>query len=175
MEKKVSTRTIFEGKVVKLVEDEVVIDEDKHTKREVVIHHGGACIALKNHDGKYFLVKQYRYAQGCDMLEFCAGKLEAGENPDQAIIREAREELGYHVKNLIKLGEMIPTCAYSTEHIHLYYGEADEYVGCDFDEDERISTVELSYQELVEMIKDNQIIDAKTMCIVQKIALLGLA
>ena len=175
MEKQQSSRTIFTGKVVKLVEDEVLIDGTKLATREVIQHHGGACIALKNQDGQYFMVKQYRYAQGRDMLEFCAGKLEKGENPTQAIMREAREELGYSVKNLVYLGEMIPTCAYSTEHIHMYYGEACEYVGTHFDEDERIVTELKSFEEIMQMIKDNQIIDAKTMCAMQKIALLGLA
>ncbi len=175
MEKQQSSRTIFTGKVVKLVEDQVLIDDAKLATREVIQHNGGACIALKNQEGKYFLVKQYRYAQGRDMLEFCAGKLEKGENPMQAVIREASEELGYSVKNLVYLGEIIPTCAYSTEHIHMYYGEAEEYVGTHFDEDERIETVPMSYEEIMQMIKDNQIIDAKTMCAMQKIALLGLA
>ena len=174
MEKQYSTETIYDGKIVHLVKDKVLIDDKNTATREVVKHVGGACIALKDKDGKFFLVKQYRYAQGRDMLEFCAGKLEKGEFHRETIIREAREELGYTIKNLQYLGEIIPTCAYSTEHIHMYYAEADIFVGYDFDEDERIETVKMSYEEILELIKANKITDAKTICTMYKIKLFGL-
>ena len=136
MEKQISRKEIYDGKVIHVVCDDIVTDDNIEAKREVVLHNGGACIALKDEsDGKYFLVKQYRYCHEKEMLEFCAGKIEKGENPDETIIREAEEELGYEVKDVVKLGYMIPTCGYSSEKIYLYFGKAARKVKQHFDED----------------------------------------
>lgn len=169
MEKQISTQTIYDGKVVKLIKDEVELDDGTRSYREIVCHHGGACIALKRQDGKYFMVKQYRYSQSEDMLEFCAGKLNEGEDPLEAVIRETEEELGYRTKNLKSLGYMIPTCGYSSEKIYLYYGEAAEYVGGHLDEDERLDVYAYTFDEIKAMIMQGQIIDAKTICIMYRL------
>ena len=128
MEKQISREEIYNGKVIHVVKDEVELDDGTRSIREVVLHNGGACIALKN-EGKYYMVSQYRYSLGKEMLEFPAGKIEKGEDPDETILREAVEETGYSVKNIKKLGSIIPTCGYCSERIHLYYGEADEKIG----------------------------------------------
>ena len=86
MEKQISRKEIYDGKVIHVVCDDIVTDDNIEAKREVVLHNGGACIALKDEsDGKYFLVKQYRYCHEKEMLEFCAGKIEKGENPDETM------------------------------------------------------------------------------------------
>ena len=75
MEKQLSREEIYNGKVIRVAKDEVLIDDGSHAWREVVLHNGGACIALKK-DGAYFMVNQYRYVLGKMMLEFPAGKIE---------------------------------------------------------------------------------------------------
>lgn len=170
MEKQVSRQDLYQGKVIHVVKDEVSLDDGTKTIREVVLHNGGVCIALK--DGKdFYLVKQYRYAHGKMMLEFPAGKIEKGELPDDAIVREVQEETGYKAKNIRKLGGIIPTCGYSSEVIHLYYGEVDEYVGQHFDVDERIEISKYSYVEISKMIKEGVIDDAKTIALMYQLQL----
>lgn len=174
MEKRVSRQEIYDGRVIRVYKDEVELDDGTRSYREIAEHHGGACIALRSKRNTYYMVKQYRYAIGEEMLEFCAGKLEKGEDPLHAIKRESEEELGFSVDNLKELGYMVPTCGYSTEKIYLYYGEEGEYVGKHFDEDERLETYEYTLDEIRNMIRDNKINDAKTICLVQRIELLGL-
>ncbi len=166
MESKVKSTEIYDGKVVRVFLDEVRLDDGTLTKREVVRHNGGACIALKSKRGTYYMVRQYRYAQGMDMYEFCAGKLEKDEDPDEAIVREAGEELGVKVNDLKKYGYMVPTCGYSSERIYLYYGKEGEYVGQHLDTDERINVYEFTLEEIEKMIRDGRITDAKTICLV---------
>lgn len=173
MEKKVSREEIFQGKVIHVVKDEVVLDDGKEAIREVVYHNGGVCIALKDGD-KYYMVRQYRYACGKDMLEFPAGKIEKGEEPDKAIEREAIEETGYKATNIIKMGQVIPTCGYDSEIIHLYYGKVGENVGQHFDEDERLKLEKYTFEEIKEMIKNNIIDDSKTIALMYRIELEGL-
>ena len=175
MEKRLNRKVIYQGKILDLCVDDVQIDDGAKAFREVVLHNGGVCIALKDlSDNKYFLVKQYRYVQDKEMLEFCAGKIEKGEDVDLAIIREAKEELGYDVLNLKKMGQIIPTCAYTSEKIHLYYGEKGEYVGQEFDDDERLSIYKYSFKEIKEMIKEGIIDDAKTIALMYHIEMEGL-
>ena len=164
MEKKVSREEIYDGKVIHVVKDVVELDDGTRTIREVVLHNGGACIALKK-DGLYYMVSQYRYSLGKEMLELPAGKIEKGEDPDETILREAIEETGYEVKNLRKLGSIIPTCGYCSERIHLYYGEAGKKVGQHFDPDERLDLKRYSFAQIKKMIVDGEIDDAKTIAV----------
>ena len=166
METKVKSSEIYNGKVVKVFLDDVVLDDGSMAKREVIKHLGGACIALKSKRGTYYMVKQYRYAQGMDMYEFCAGKLEKDEDPDTAILREASEELGVTVQDLKSYGYMVPTCGYSSERIYLYSGKEKDQVGQHLDQDERINIYEFTLDEIEKMIKEGVITDAKTICLV---------
>ncbi len=165
MEKQIKRNDIYNGKIIHVVCDDVVLDDGTTSKREVVYHNGGVCIALKDKDGKFFMVKQFRYALDTDMIEFCAGKIEKGENPDDAILRECEEELGYKAINVRKFGYVVPTCGYCSEKIYLYYGEVGQEVGTHFDKDERISSLKYSADEIKKMISDGTINDGKTIAL----------
>lgn len=173
MEKQISRQEIYSGKVIHVVKDEVELDDGTRANREVVLHNGGVCVAI-NHDGYYYMVRQYRYAEGKEMLEFPAGKIEKGENPDEAIKREAIEETGYSIKDIRKLDHIIPTCGYCSEKIYLYYAKADKNEGQHFDVDERIDLVKYTFSEIKEMIKSGYIDDAKTIGLMYRIELEGL-
>lgn len=173
MEKLDKREEIYNGKVIHVLKDEVVLNDGTKGLREIVKHNGGVCIALKEND-YFYMVKQYRYAHQKEMLEFPAGKIEKGELSDEAIIREVQEETGFSAKNIKKMGSIIPTCGYSSEVIYLYYGEVDSYVGQHFDEDERINLYKYTFKEIKQMIKENKIDDAKTISLMYKIELEGL-
>ena len=169
IEKQVKRNVIYEGKILEVVCDDIVLEDGKEAKRELVLHNGAIVVALQDDDGKFFMVKQYRYAHGKDMLEYCAGKLEKGEDKEAAAYRECQEELGYEVEDLRYLGQLIPTCAYATEVIHMYYGKKGKYVGQHFDEDERLDLFKYSLSEIKEMILDGRIDDSKTIALTYKI------
>lgn len=164
---------LYDGKVIHVVKDEVVLDDGTKTIREIVMHNGGVCIALKD-DNHYYMVRQYRYAQGKDMLEFPAGKIEKGEIPDEAIVREVEEETGFKAKNIRKFNYVVPTCGYSSEKIYLYYGEADKHVGQHFDVDERLNLEKYTFKQIKQMIKEGIIDDCKTIALMYQIELNGI-
>lgn len=166
MEKQINRKEIYKGRVIDVVVDDVLIDENTKATREIVLHRGGVCIALEDDDHKLFMVRQYRYAQSEYFLEFCAGKLEKGEDKDEAILRECQEELGYIPKDVKYYGYIVPTCAYSTEKIHLYYGKADKKVSQNFDFDENLEVEKYSLEEIKQLIKEGKIVDAKTIALV---------
>ena len=173
MEKQVERETVYDGKIIRVYKDIVELDDGNRAIREIVRHNGGVCIALKRDDA-YFMVKQYRYALGREMLEFTAGKIEEGEDPKEAILREVVEETGYQAKNLRELGYVIPTCGYCTEKIYLYYAEAGEKVGQHLDQDERIDLYAYTFKEIKEMIANGTINDGKTIALVCRIEMAGL-
>ena len=173
MEKQIRREEIYNGKVIHVVKDDVVLDDGTTSVREVVLHNGGVCIALKK-DGKYFMVSQYRYSLGKQMLELPAGKIEKGEDPDDAILREVEEETGYKAEGIRKFGSIIPTCGYCSERIHLYYAEAGDRVGQHLDEDERIDLLTFTYDEIREKIRNGEIDDAKTIALMYYLQINGI-
>ena len=69
----------FDGKILKVYKDQVLLDNGMEVTREVVRHHGAAAVVPVTENGEVILVKQYRYAVGREMLEIPAGLLEPGE------------------------------------------------------------------------------------------------
>ena len=98
-EKKVSSRLIFDGKVVHLYCDEVSLPNGDLSVREYVKHIGAVCVVPVTDEGEIVCVRQYRYAIGKAMLEIPAGKLDApDEDRREAALRELREETGASCK-----------------------------------------------------------------------------
>ena len=173
MEKQINRTKIYDGKIIKVFKDDVVLDDGTKTLREVIEHNGGAAIALKDGDS-YYMVKQYRYPQHKEMIEFPAGKIEKGEDPLETVKREVEEETGYSAKDIKLLGYIIPTCAYDTEKIYLYHGIKDKEVGQHLDENERLNVYKYKFDDLRKMVISGEIDDAKTVALMYRIELEGL-
>ena len=164
-EKLIKENLLFKGRILEFYNDEVQCANNVVSTREYIKHPGGVCI-LGFIDGKIPLVKQYRYALGKELLELPAGKLEKGENPETGAIREYEEEVGYKVGKIQKLGSIIPTCGYSNEVIHLFYAQDLKKTHTHFDDDEAIDIFLYSLDEILVMIDDGRIIDAKTIAVI---------
>ena len=94
-EKTLSAQRVFEGRLIHVRHDQVCLPDGQKTVREVVEHPGGVAIAALTEEGQILLVDQFRYAQQRVMREVPAGKLERGEDPRKAALRELEEETGY--------------------------------------------------------------------------------
>ncbi len=108
------------------------------------------------------LIRQFRGPVGGWVYEIPAGKIERGEDPESTCIRELEEEIGYTPKKLEKLVSCYLSPGYSDERIHLYVAYNLQYVGQHLEEHEAIEVVKLGYGELLQMIQDGKITDAKT-------------
>lgn len=164
---KLNSELIFDGHVVHLYKDEVLCPNGNKSTREIIKHPGGVCI-LGVVDNKVILEKQYRYAYDEFLYELPAGKLEKGENPYEAGLREFEEETGYKAKSLTSYGEMYPSCGYTNEIIYLYVANDIAKSVRHLDDDEFIDVLYVPMDEVVQMIENGQIKDAKTICLIGK-------
>lgn len=163
-EKTLQSQTVFNGRVIHVKHDRVLCPNGQESMREIVEHRGGvAAIALTDQDELY-LVRQYRYALGREMLEIPAGKLEIGEDPAEAIRRELEEEIGVTAGKWRSLGHIIPTCGYCSEKIHLFLARDLAYTHTHPDADECLDILKLPRARVLEMCRDGRIHDAKTIC-----------
>lgn len=162
IEKTLTTKTIYQGKVIHVVTKEVELSEGKTSMRELVLHRGAVCAVAVTPNDKIVLVKQFRKAIEQDLLEIPAGKLEEGEQPDEAIVRELKEETGYEVRNLRYVTQFFTSPGFSNELGHLYFAELGTQSDTCFDEDEDLEILEYDLEELVRMIREGSITDAKT-------------
>lgn len=163
-EKKIDGEVVFEGKIIHVRHDRVELENGKIKSREVVVH-PGAVVMLAVQDGYAYLVRQYRYCIGRELLEVPAGKLEKGEAHRDAAIRELKEETGAVGGRIEYMGEVFPTPGVYTEVFHMYFATDLEFGEQCPDEDEFLSVVKLPLEEYGRRIAAGEIHDAKTICI----------
>lgn len=162
-EKRLSSKEIFAGRVVRLTLDTVELENGATSTREVVHHGGGAGILALNEQGEVALVQQYRYSLGRVMTEIPAGKIELGEPPIDTARRELEEECGCTADQLTPFGQVVPTCGYCTEIIYLFLATCIHQTGVQhLDEDEFVDVQWMPLQEAVGMVEDGRIDDSKT-------------
>ena len=94
IEKTLNSQTVFNGRILKITLDDVELPDGQISKREVVKHPGGVCIAPLDDENNLYFVKQYRYPYHEIVLELPAGKLEKGMSPLENGKRELKEEVG---------------------------------------------------------------------------------
>lgn len=167
-EKKIASKQIFDGKIVKLFVDEVELPDGQRATREIVRHPGAVCVVPLTDDGEVVMVRQFRYPFSEVLLEIPAGKLEPGENPLEAVKRELEEESGAQAGKIEHIGEIYTTVAIFDEKIQLYLARDLKFTNAHPDTDEFIESTKIPLCELVEMVMNNEIKDAKTQIAILK-------
>ena len=157
------SKTIYRGKVVELKVEQVVEPGDVRTTREVVYHSGSVVVIPHLPDGRLILVRQYRHAVKETLWELVAGGMERGETPRQSARRELMEEAGYRARLLKPLLEFYPSPGILSEKMHLVDASDLTPSKGQPDADERIEVGFFTVNKVKEMIRNNEIRDAKTL------------
>lgn len=161
-EKTLSSKTIFEGKILKLLVDDVLLPNGQQSKREIVKHPGAVAVIAVTDEDQLILVKQYRKALEKTTWEIPAGKLEKGEDPIDCARRELEEETGYRAKSIQPIYSFYTSPGFANEIIHLFWAEDLEKGEVQPDQDEFVELVPCSLDECLTAIQSHQICDAKT-------------
>lgn len=169
-EKTLSEKLIYKGRILDLHVDEIELPDGKKSIREVVEHHGGVCVAALTEDNCLLFVRQYRYPYHKVLLELPAGKLEKGEDPLEAGIRELEEECGVKAGTVIPMGQVYPTVAYCSEIIHLFLAKGLQKTQQHLDDGEFLSVEKIPLDEAVRLVMNGEITDSKTVALVLKTA-----
>lgn len=171
-EKTIASKTIYEGKILQVILDDIELPDGKKSKREVVNHSGGVAVAALDENNNLLFVKQFRYPYKEIVFELPAGKLEKGMSPLENGKRELLEETGAVGYSYISLGQVYPSPGYTNEIIHLYACKIKSLGESRPDEGEFLNVEKLPLDKAVEMVLNNRIPDAKTQIAVLKTAML---
>lgn len=153
---------IYNGRVLTMHVDDVLLCDDQKANRECVDHPGGVAVIGVTDDDMVVLVRQFRYPYKETIYEIPAGKLEKGEDPFEAGKREFKEETGGVAEEYISLGEIYPSPGYTNEIIRLYAAKNITFEEQNLDDDEFLQVCQISFDELIRRIMSGEIKDAKT-------------
>jgi ADP-ribose pyrophosphatase len=161
-ETQLSTKTVYRGRLLSVLEDEVRLPDGKTARREYVRHSGAAAMVPMPDDRTVVLVRQFRYPLGRHFYEIPAGKIDQGERPEATARRELIEECGYEAAEWRHLTTIHPCIGYSDERIELYLARGLTHVGHSPDEEEFLEAVTMDFAEALAWIREGKITDQKT-------------
>jgi ADP-ribose pyrophosphatase len=158
------SRLAFEGVFLRLYVDRVR-SADGHVGTREYLRHPGAVMIIPLLDAEHVLLeRQFRYPLGRAIVEFPAGKIDAGEPPFDCARRELLEETGYTARRWSYLGGLHNAIAYSDEKIEIYLAEDLERNGsATLDAGETLEVFEAPWRQLLEWVRDGSVTDVKTM------------
>lgn len=159
----VGSEDILKGNFLHVRRDTVRLPDGTHTEREYVIHPGAVMIVAQLDDGRLVLERQYRYPMGSVMIEFPAGKLDAGEASLACAQRELLEETGYTARQWARAGVLHPVISYSTEFIDIWFARDLTLGSRQLDSGEFLEVFTATPAELLAWCGNGRVTDAKTL------------
>jgi len=154
---------VYRGAFLDVRCDQVRLPDGKVAQREYVIHPGAVMVVPLLPDGRLLMERQWRYPMGRAMLEFPAGKLEAGEPVLECAIRELIEETGYRAAEWARAGLLNNAIAYSNEAIEVWFARGLIAGERRLDAGEFLDLCSASVEELETLAHRGELTDAKTL------------
>lgn len=167
-EKKLESEKIFDGKIVHLYKDKILLPNGNTSYREHIVHQGAVAVVPITDDGMVYMERQFRYPFHKVIFEIPAGKIDPDEDPVVAAHRELKEETGLVNAELEFIGDLYPTVAYCNEVIKMYIARDFEKSEKELDEDEFLEVEKVHIDRLFEMVMNGEICDSKTQTAILK-------
>ncbi len=161
-EQMISSERVFDGRIVGVRADAVLLSNGRNATREVIEHRPSVVVVPIDADGNAILVRQYRYPAERVLLEAPAGVVEEPETPDDCAMRELQEEIGFSSRNLRAMGGFWMSPGYCTEFMYAYLAKDLVPSRLEADDDESIEVERVSISRVSSLIRLGEIQDAKT-------------
>ncbi len=130
--------------------------------RELVVHPGAVVILPLAEDGTVVLIRNYRFAVGCELLELPAGTLEAGEEPIACAARELEEETGYRAERIVPLARFYTSPGFTDERMHAFVATGLSRTEQRLDATEQIRVETMPLSGALAATLDGRIVDGKS-------------
>lgn len=162
-----ASKELYAGKIFRLDRDTVRFPDGSEAEMDMLRHPGASAIVPfmtdpEGEDPQILLLRQYRYAAGGYIYEVPAGRLDGDESPAQCAIRELKEETGCTADRMEPLFTMFTTPGFTDEKIHVFMATGLSHGASAREADEFADVVIMHLAEALELIRDGEIMDAKT-------------
>ena len=154
---------VYDGKLLKVRKDRVRLPNGGEATREYFRHPGAVVIIPLLDDGTVVLERQYRYPNDRVFIELPAGKLEYGEDPLLCAQRELKEETGYTARDWQFVCTIHNAIAYCDEHLEIFLARGLTAGERQLDDEEFLDVFSVPVSELLDLVREGQITDVKTM------------
>ena len=164
---RVSSTRQYTGRIINLDLDSVRFPDGSTGELEMV-RHPGASLVLPflsdpaGEDPQILLIRQYRYAAEGFVIECPAGRLEPGESPESCARRELLEEAGCTAERLDHVYTFYTTPGFTDERIHAFMASGLSRGAARPEADEFVENLVMPLSRALEMVRDSEIVDAKT-------------
>jgi ADP-ribose pyrophosphatase len=162
-ERTVTSERVWQGRFLDVRRATVALPNGMHTTREYIVHPGAVMVVPMLDDGRLVMERQFRYPMDRVMLEFPAGKIDAGEPPFVCGVRELEEETGYRAREWARAGILHNAIGYSDEGIDIWFARGLSRGAAKLDDEEFLEIVSHSEAEIDAMCARGDITDAKTL------------
>ena len=142
--------------------DTIVLPSGRQTTREIAEHDNSVCMVPVDEESEVLLVRQYRKAVELDLLEVPAGGIEPNETPEEAVVRELQEEVGYTAGKVKPLAGFWVSPGWCTEYMYSYLATELTPAKLEADFDENITVVRVPLDSIMGLIGEGQIQDSKS-------------
>ena len=157
-----SSKPVYEGRLLTVREDEVRLPDGKQARREYIEHPGAVIIIAELDDGQLVIERQYRYALRRHLIELPAGKIEPGEDPLLTAQREMLEETGYVAREWRHVFTAYPCIGYSDERMLFYLAKELTLRKPQLDDGEFLDVFTLTLADALALVDAGDITDIKT-------------
>ncbi|WP_317995423.1 NUDIX hydrolase [Vulcanimicrobium alpinum] len=156
------TRRVYDGRVLNLRLDTLTGTNGTPHEVEIVEHSEAVVVIVRPQPHTMLLVKQYRHPVGRETWEVVAGGMDPGETPEEAAIRELREETGYRARRVERLWSAFSAPGFCEELLHFCLVDGYEIGDAEPDEHEEIEIGIFALDDLWRKIRADELPDAKS-------------